>query len=72
MLQKNNEKRQKEEEKGKIKDFQDFLKTKKENNNENEFKEVENVINNAFQSTSLKALLSKENEKEGNLLKDQI
>ena len=72
LFQKYNEKRQKEEEKGNIKDFQDFLKTKKENNNENEFKEVENVINNAFQSTSLKALLSKENEKEGNLLKDQI
>ena len=80
MFQRYNETRQKEEEKGKIKDFQDFLKTKEEGGeingeiankeevqqekNENECKEVENAINDAFQSDSLKALLNKDNQEE--------
>ena len=69
MFQRYNETRQKEEEKGKIKDFQDFLKNKEEggeNNdgvenvealqqekNENESKEIENANNDALKSNSL-------------------
>ena len=82
MFQKYNETRQKEEEKGKIKDFQDFLKTKEEGGeisggvengevvpqekNENDCREVENAINDAFQSNSLKALLNKDENQEEN------